>query len=171
MRAPLKNLWGPHFKRHHKFYRRLCTLQPFNWGSWTVMCIGTLGFYLTFLDIRRLLNGGPTLPRNLWRYRTEYQTVLAPELERDLKLMTSVVMLEYYMLMVIGVVTNNVVMYMPWLMIELVVMICELLTCCLSLFTDGLRADTSVLLVTVGMICNWLIVFCSFRKGLMICDL
>ncbi|XP_043673987.1 uncharacterized protein LOC122631870 isoform X3 [Vespula pensylvanica] len=90
---------------------------------------------------------------------------LAPwDVERDLKLMTSILGIEHYTLIMLGAITEYPMLYTPWLLMQLCVIIVEIIVFFVRLFLDGLHVKRDEILPAILMVHNWLQVFCLFHR-------
>ncbi|KAF7395932.1 hypothetical protein HZH68_009982 [Vespula germanica] len=82
---------------------------------------------------------------------------LAPwDVERDLKLMTSILGIEHYTLIMLGAITEYPMLYTPWLLMQLCVIIVEIIVFFVRLFLDGLHVKRDEILPAILMVHNWL---------------
>ncbi|XP_069685039.1 uncharacterized protein [Periplaneta americana] len=170
MKLPFYTLIGPALKKYSKFYNRVCAPRMFGYDFFVIF-MGILGALASLTDIVRIVQGGSTLSENLWRSRCQRGSeVVSAEVERDMKLMVSILSVEHYILLIFGAITKNPVLLLPWLALEILVIMLEILLFVLKLLTEGIHMNRSQIIVTVIMIHNWLHVFCLFRTFLTSCD-
>nr|XP_018906386.1 PREDICTED: uncharacterized protein LOC109036550 [Bemisia tabaci] len=143
-------------------YSGVCAPSLFGSAKF-VSCYGLLGLFIATLDIVRILHGGPYLPEKLWG-RVRKSHAVHPRLERDLKLMVSVIEVEHYTLMILGALNANPVLLLPWLLLQFLVIMFQCLFYLARLFINGVFVNKSEVLTTAFMVHNWLHVFCLFQK-------
>ncbi|XP_071625776.1 uncharacterized protein, partial [Temnothorax longispinosus] len=84
--------------------------------------------------------------------------------ERDLKLMTSILGIEHYTLIMLGAITEYPMLHTPWLLMQLCVIIVEIVIFFVRFFLDGLHLKRNEILQAVFTLYNWLQVFCLFHQ-------
>ncbi|XP_011298594.1 uncharacterized protein [Fopius arisanus] len=152
--------------------RILCTLCE-HWSMGSHLCvillglIGTvkfpmLGFQvITVLDIIRMMNY--QLPGRFMTRRRSTDVVPA-NVERDLKLMTSILGIEHYTLIMLGAMTGYPMLHTPWLLMQLCVIAVEIGVFLIRLILDGLHIKLDGILLAIFTVHNWLQVFCLFHR-------
>ncbi|CAH1383082.1 unnamed protein product [Tenebrio molitor] len=93
-----------------------------------------------------ILRCGPTLPGYLLKSRGDFGKVIEPTMERDLKLI------------------------LPFLVLYAFIIVMEIATLFLRLFTDGFSFNKSSLFTSMFVVYNWLCVFCCFWHKMEYCD-
>ncbi|XP_025263339.1 uncharacterized protein LOC112637549 [Camponotus floridanus] len=84
--------------------------------------------------------------------------------ERDLKLMTSILGIEHYTLIMLGAITEYPVLHTPWLLMQLCVIIVEIIVFLVRFILDGLHIKRNEILQAIFTLYNWLQVFCLFYR-------
>ncbi|KAK9302204.1 hypothetical protein QLX08_005659 [Tetragonisca angustula] len=126
-----------------------------------VIILGLIGTVITAFDIVRIINcklpvRSPSQTRN--------NETVPTDVERDLKLMTSILGIEHYTLIMLGAITEYPMLHTPWLLMQLCVIIVEVTVFCVKVFLDGLHIKRDEILLSVLTIHNWLQVFCLFHR-------
>ncbi|XP_029173352.1 uncharacterized protein LOC114942203 [Nylanderia fulva] len=121
--------------------------------------IGTVSLVITALDIIRTIN---YKSRRTSRHRLNQEVPFT--VERDLKLMTSILGIEHYTLIMLGAITEYPMLYTPWLLMQLCVIIVEIIVFFVRFFLDGLHIKRNELLQAIFTLYNWLQVFCLFHR-------
>ncbi|XP_026825702.1 uncharacterized protein LOC113562017, partial [Ooceraea biroi] len=91
-------------------------------------------------------------------------TAVSFNVERDLRLMTSILGIEHYTLIMLGVITEYPMLYAPWLLMQLCVIIVEIIVFFVRFFLDGLHFKRNEILQAIFTLYNWLQVFCLFHR-------
>ncbi|XP_071567938.1 uncharacterized protein [Temnothorax nylanderi] len=122
---------------------------------------------VTAFDIIRTINY--KVPRTSSRHRNNqedhYILIAVPfTVERDLKLMTSILGIEHYTLIMLGAITEYPMLHTPWLLMQLCVIIVEIVIFFVRFFLDGLHLKRNEILQAVFTLYNWLQVFCLFHQ-------
>ncbi|KAK6643110.1 hypothetical protein RUM43_004613 [Polyplax serrata] len=73
---------------------------------------------------------------------------VTPAAERDLKLMVSILSAEHYLLMIFGVLQKNPALFMPWLMMEAIIVALEAIFFGMRLFAEGLSIKRTEVLMS-----------------------
>ncbi|XP_015590666.2 uncharacterized protein LOC107265583 [Cephus cinctus] len=125
-----------------------------------VIILGLIGTVITAFDIIRIMNYKlpmrcPTRPRG--------EELVPLDVERDLKLMTSILAIEHYTLIMLGAITEYPMLHIPWLLMQLCVIIVEVIVFFVRLFLDGLHVKHDEILLAVITVHNWMQVFCLFH--------
>ncbi|PSN30536.1 hypothetical protein C0J52_26042 [Blattella germanica] len=94
-----------------------------------------------------------------------------PEIERDLKLIVSILCVEHYVCLILGAITEHPALLMPWLMMSTLVIILETVLFVSRLIVDGVCVNRAQIIIAAIMIHNWLQVFCYFKSLIFRCDL
>lgn len=116
--------------------------------------------------------------------------IITPEAERDFKLISLVLSMEYYFFLLIGLLTvsaptrnhltilnkavnfqNNSIFYMPFLGLYALIISLEFVVFLTRMFIDGLNLRKRALLMTIFMMYNWSSVACTFARSMSCCDL
>ncbi|XP_076680430.1 uncharacterized protein LOC143375327 [Andrena cerasifolii] len=126
-----------------------------------VIILGLIGTVITAFDIIRLMN--TKMPSRSATHCTNKKAV-PHDVQRDLKLMTSILGIEHYTLIVLGAITEYPMLHTPWLLMQLCVVIVEVIVFCIRVFLDGLRMKSDEILVCIWTVYNWLQVFCLFHR-------
>ncbi|XP_011138884.1 uncharacterized protein LOC105182846 [Harpegnathos saltator] len=93
------------------------------------------------------------------------QLIAAPvNIERDLKLMTSILGIEHYTLIILGAITEYPVLHTPWLLMQFCVIAVEVVVVFVRFFFDGLHVKHNEILQALFTVYNWLQVFCLFYR-------
>nr|XP_033335921.1 uncharacterized protein LOC117226061 isoform X2 [Megalopta genalis] len=131
-----------------------------------VILLGLIGTVITAFDIVRIMNSKSVTrsdnEKQISHCRAKESVPL--EVERDLKLMTSILGIEHYTLIVLGAITEYPMLHTPWLLMQLCVIIVEVIVFCVRVFLDGLHVKRDELLLSFLTVHNWLQVFCLFHK-------
>ncbi|XP_014614977.1 PREDICTED: uncharacterized protein LOC106792962 isoform X1 [Polistes canadensis] len=135
-----------------------------------VSCVGTImekntKSVITTFDVIRTMNCKVPIKcssRSKKEDLSELKT--SAEVERDLKLMTSILGIEHYTLIMLGAITEYPMLYIPWLLMQLCVIIVEIIVFFVRLFLDGLHVKRDEILPAILMVHNWLQVFCLFHR-------
>lgn len=98
MRILENELW-----KNRKTFKVLCSCPLLNLSSTYTVILGIIGVLLSLFDIYRIIQAGSILPYPLVRQRLQTGKLVSPECERDLKLISLVLSLEYYCLLIFGV--------------------------------------------------------------------
>ncbi|OXU21994.1 hypothetical protein TSAR_016565 [Trichomalopsis sarcophagae] len=86
------------------------------------------------------------------------------EVERDLKLMSSILGIEHYTLIMLGAITDYPMLHAPWLLMQSCMIGLELLVFLVRLFLEGLHVSRDQILISILSLHNWLQVFCLFQR-------
>ncbi|XP_012271479.1 uncharacterized protein LOC105694914 [Orussus abietinus] len=126
-----------------------------------VIVLGLIGTVITALDVVRIMNCKmpPRYPN-----RSRSKQVVPVDVERDLKLMTSILGIEHYTLIMLGVITEYPMLHTPWLLMQLCVLVVEVVVFFVRLFLDGLHVKRGEMFLAILTIHNWLQVFCLFHR-------
>ncbi|XP_015438956.1 PREDICTED: uncharacterized protein LOC107193931 [Dufourea novaeangliae] len=126
-----------------------------------VIMLGFIGTVITAFDIIRVMNNKihDTQPS-----QCKSKETVPLDVERDLKLMTSILGIEHYTLIMLGAITEYPMLHTPWLLMQLCVIIVEVIVFCVRVFLDGLHVKRDELLLSFLTVHNWLQVFCLFHK-------
>ncbi|KAK6624069.1 hypothetical protein RUM44_010927 [Polyplax serrata] len=121
-------------------------------NPWFVTCLGILGIIVAIKDIVCLIqsNSRCGADSNVWRNRINRgsQSLVTPAAERDLKLMVSILSAEHYLLMIFGVLQKNPALFMPWLMMEAIIVALEAIFFGMRLFAEGLSIKRTEVLMS-----------------------
>ncbi|XP_011503128.1 PREDICTED: uncharacterized protein LOC105366394 [Ceratosolen solmsi marchali] len=144
------------------FGKLACSMCDYNMMGSTlyVIIVALIGTAVTVIDVIRIMNGKAN--NQLCSRSQEHDDV--PEVERDLKLMTSILGIEHFTLMMLGAITDYPMMHVPWLLMQFCIMAIELLVFLVRLFLEGLHVTRDEVLLSVLTIHNWLQVFCLFHN-------
>ncbi|KAK2576343.1 hypothetical protein KPH14_005700 [Odynerus spinipes] len=123
--------------------------------------LGIIGTVITTFDIIRTMNSKVPV-RSISRSRKE--ELIPSDVERDLKLMTSILGIEHYTLIMLGAITEYPMLHTPWLLMQLCVIIVEIIVFFVRLFLDGLHVKRDEILPAILMVHNWFQVFCLFHR-------
>ncbi|XP_011641806.1 uncharacterized protein LOC105430134 [Pogonomyrmex barbatus] len=115
---------------------------------------------VTALDIIRTINY--KIPRTSSHHRNNQEVPFT--IERDLKLMTSILGIEHYTLIMLGAITEYPMLHTPWLLMQLCVIIVEIIVFFVRFFLDGLHVKRNEILQAIFILHNWLQVFCLFHQ-------
>ncbi|XP_029045360.2 uncharacterized protein LOC114877231 [Osmia bicornis bicornis] len=126
-----------------------------------VTLLGFIGTVITAFDIVRIMNCKST-SRSVSQTRSNESVPF--EVERDLKLMTSILGIEHYTFIMLGAITEYPVLHTPWLLMQLCVIIVEIIVFCVKVFIDGLHMKRDEILQSILTVHNWLQVFCLFFR-------
>ncbi|XP_044253526.1 uncharacterized protein LOC123004357 isoform X1 [Tribolium madens] len=170
MKLPFYTVIGPHFKRNYYFIRQFCGHPFLCISDFYTMVLGILGVAFSVFDIAMILKCGPTLPGYLLKARGDFGKVIDPTLERDLKLIALLVSLEYYLFLIVGVMSKSPVFFLPFLFLYAFIIVMEFVTLFLRLFTDGFNFNKSSLFTSMFVVYNWMCVFCCFWHKMEYCD-
>ncbi|XP_029670971.1 uncharacterized protein LOC115240134 [Formica exsecta] len=147
---------------HFRIGRIACSLcDHYVMGSSLyVIVLGFIGTVITTLDIIRTINY--KIPRISSRHRHNQEVPFT--VERDLKLMTSILGIEHYTLIMLGAITEYPMLHTPWLLMQLCVIIVEIIIFLVRFFLDGLHIKRNEILQAIFTLYNWLQVFCLFYR-------
>ncbi|KAL7307359.1 uncharacterized protein LOC106656848 [Trichogramma pretiosum] len=140
--------------------RLACKMCDYNFmgSGFYVILVGIIGSVITISDVIRLMNSTSATPQN------RYPSFAVPiQVERDLKLMTSILGLEHYMFLVIAIVTEYPMLHVPWLLMQLVIIGAELFVFFVRVFIEGLHVTRDEIVFSLITLHNWLQVFCLFQ--------
>ncbi|XP_058796547.1 uncharacterized protein LOC131667254 [Phymastichus coffea] len=157
-------------------------------SSLYVTVIGLIGTAVTAFNVMRIVNRKPepdypadptrpsrvraagplpaaAPPRRRGIFNRAADSVAVPEeVERDLKLMTSILSIEHYTLIMLGALTDYPMLHAPWLLMQLCVIAVELLVFLVRLFLEGLHVSRDEVLLSMLNLHNWMQVFCLFER-------
>ncbi|CAH1973834.1 unnamed protein product [Acanthoscelides obtectus] len=170
MKLPFNSFLGPVLKKNQKSIQRLCGVLPFHVSHIYVGILGVLGVALSLFDIIRIVKCGPVLPGYLWRERLKTGTLVPAEVERDCKLICLVLSLEYYCFLLVGLLTNSPIFFLPFMILYAVMVVMESVIFFVRAFVGGLDYKRSGLIMSMFMTYNWLSVFCTFCRAMNRCD-
>ncbi|KAG7210441.1 hypothetical protein KM043_011973 [Ampulex compressa] len=125
-----------------------------------VIVLGLIGTVITAFDIFRLVNC--KIPVRSTRSRDS--DTVPFDVERDLKLMTSILGIEHYTLIMLGAITEHPMLHTPWLLMQLCVIIVEIIVFFVRIFLDGLHIKRDEILLATLAMHNWFQVFCLFHR-------
>ncbi|XP_011700765.1 PREDICTED: uncharacterized protein LOC105457666 [Wasmannia auropunctata] len=145
---------------HFRIGRMACSLcNHYIMGSSAyVIILGLIGTVVTAFDIIRTINY--KIPRTSSRNNQEMPFTV----ERDLKLMMSILGIEHYTLIMLGAITEYPMLHTPWLLMQLCVIIVEIIVFFVRFFLDGLHVKRNEILQATFTLFNWLQVFCLFHQ-------
>ncbi|XP_046824630.1 uncharacterized protein LOC124426677 isoform X2 [Vespa crabro] len=126
-----------------------------------VIMLGIIGTVITTFDVIRTMNSKVPIR---CPSRSKKEDLATWDVERDLKLMTSILGIEHYTLIMLGAITEYPMLYTPWLLMQLCVIIVEIIVFFVRLFLDGLHVKRDEILPAILMVHNWLQVFCLFHR-------
>ncbi|XP_017777929.1 PREDICTED: uncharacterized protein LOC108563692 [Nicrophorus vespilloides] len=104
---------------------------------------------------------GPKLPCNLLT-TLKSTRLIGSGTERDLRLISLVLSMEYYMLLVVGTVLRNGVFFLPWLIFYSIVICLEFLLFVSRSCSDGIIIRKQSAVLAIFVVYNWLAIFCAF---------
>ncbi|XP_017762864.1 PREDICTED: uncharacterized protein LOC108552721 [Eufriesea mexicana] len=126
-----------------------------------VIILGLIGTVITAFDIIRIINCKIPVRSSS---QTRNKETVPLDVERDLKLMTSILGIEHYTLIMLGAITEYPMLHTPWLLMQLCVIIVEMIVFSVKVFLDGLHIKRDEILLAVLTVHNWLQVFCLFHR-------
>ncbi|XP_011864951.1 PREDICTED: uncharacterized protein LOC105560435 [Vollenhovia emeryi] len=129
-------------------------------SSLYVIILGLIGTVITAFDIIRTINY--KIPRTSSRHRNNREVPFT--VERDVKLMTSILGIEHYTLIMLGAIKEYPMLHTPWLLMQLCVIIVEMIVFFVRFFLDGLHVKRNEILQAAFTLYNWLQVFCLFHQ-------
>ncbi|ENN73950.1 hypothetical protein D910_11462 [Dendroctonus ponderosae] len=171
MKIPFYTVIGPLLRRNKNYVNTVCGHPVLAFAPFYVGILGFLGVILSAFDIWRIIKCGPVLPGYLWRERLKSGKIIAPEAERDCKLISLVLSVEYYCFLLVGLLTNNPIFYMPFLALYALIISLEFIVFVSRAFVDGLDFQKKTLIMTIFMMYNWSAVACTFARSMSCCDL
>ncbi|XP_022914007.1 uncharacterized protein [Onthophagus taurus] len=142
---------------------KICALPWFQSTESYVVALGLLGVILSAIDLLRVLKAGRTLPCVLWRARLRTGSVVTPEMERDLKLLTLILSLEFYGLLIIGMTWKNYEYFLPLLYYYGIVIVSEFAVLFLKMYSVGFELRKHQLLNSMFVVYNWIVVYCVYQ--------
>ncbi|XP_019868095.1 uncharacterized protein LOC109596935 [Aethina tumida] len=169
MKLPFHTVLGPMLKTNIKPIKSLCRYPLLRFSPIYVGCLGIVGLILSVFDIIRIIHCGPILPGYL--RRSKIGTLITPQMERDFKLICLVWSFEYYSLLLIGLLTQNPIFFLPFLILYAAIVLLELAIFAMRILCDGICFSKTTLIMSVFMIFNWFSVFCTFFQSMTRCDL
>ncbi|KAL1494086.1 hypothetical protein ABEB36_009739 [Hypothenemus hampei] len=170
MKIPFYTFLGPLIKRRKFLINTFCSHPVLSFVPIYVWILGVLGVILSIFDIWRIIKCGSVLPGYLWRERMK-RNVITPEAQRDCKLICLVLSVEYYFFLIVGLVTNNPIFYMPFLILYAIIITLEVIVFFSRVFADGLCLRKRTFLMTILMLYNWSSVACTFARSMSCCDM
>ncbi|XP_048508877.1 uncharacterized protein LOC105685332 isoform X4 [Athalia rosae] len=138
----------------------ICDQYFFGTSAYVIM-LGLVGTVITGFDIIRIMNS-KSLLRCASRQRGG--DVVPMDVERDLKLMTSILGIEHYTLIMLGAITEYPMLHTPWLLMQLCVILVEIIVFFIRLFLDGLHIKRDEIMLAFVAVHNWMQVFCLFHS-------
>ncbi|XP_043280087.1 uncharacterized protein [Venturia canescens] len=155
-----------HGGRYLRVGRLVCNLCDHHLmgSSVYVITIGLIGTFITAYDIIRMMKYKIPVRRTACAARTRAGEAVPRDVERDLKLMTSILGIEHYTLITIGAITEFPMLHTPWLLMQLCVIIVEVVLFVMRLFLVGLHMKRNEILSAMIAVFNWLQVFCLFHR-------
>ncbi|KAF7278670.1 hypothetical protein GWI33_008119 [Rhynchophorus ferrugineus] len=171
MKIPFYTAIGPLLKKNKIFINKICSSSAFAFAPIYVGVLGFLGVILSLFDILRIVKCGPVLPRYLSRERLKSDKLVTAEAERDCKLICLVLSTEYYLFLLIGLLTENPIFFMPFLCLYTLIISLEIIIYATKLYLKGFTFEKRGLIMTVLMTYNWLSVLCAFARLMSCCDL
>ncbi|XP_020289839.1 uncharacterized protein LOC109857684 isoform X2 [Pseudomyrmex gracilis] len=117
---------------------------------------------ITAADVMRTVSC--KIPRVSSRHRNNREERVPVTVERDLKLMVSILGFEHYTLIMLGTITEYPMLYTPWLLMHLCVILVEIVVFFVRFFLDGLHVKRNEMLQAIFTLYNWLQVFCLFYR-------
>ncbi|KAF2898187.1 hypothetical protein ILUMI_07991 [Ignelater luminosus] len=161
---PFQNLLVPLIHRHGKTLKNTCSFPILNICSAYAGLLGVFGMGLSLFDIVRVVKCGSVLPYSLLRPRIKAGKIVTAECERDLKLISLVLSLEYYFFLIVGSLTENPTLFIPWLILYAFIITTEFIVFLCRLFVEGYKVSKHGLLLSMFIIYNWLTIFCIFHR-------
>ncbi|XP_046399298.1 uncharacterized protein LOC124165814 [Ischnura elegans] len=127
-----------------------------------VTFLGVVGALFTVTDIFRIIRCGPVLDEEMWGREQSKDGSVNPVLKRDLKLVSSVMGAEHYLLLLIGSISGKPLLLVPWLIVQAFVIVMEIFVFFLKLTSGGVHVFKGEVLLYAFLVHNWLQVFCYF---------
>ncbi|KAK0161780.1 hypothetical protein PV327_008194 [Microctonus hyperodae] len=122
-----------------------------------VIILGIVGTAITTFDVIRIMNY--KLPTK-HSFHPTISDIVPLTIERDLKLMTSVIVIEHYTLITIGAMTEYPILHIPWLVMQLCVITVEIVAFFISIIANGLHVHRAEIFQAIMTIFHLLQVFC-----------
>ncbi|KAL3273640.1 hypothetical protein HHI36_015071 [Cryptolaemus montrouzieri] len=171
MKIPFYSILGPLIRSNQKSIRPICAHPLMAYSHMYTGLLGFIGMILSLVDIVRIIKCGPILPGYMWRSRIKNSKLANPELERDLKLIFLSISLEYYIFLILGCLTRNPVLYIPFLGLYGFIIFTEFIIFLLYLFIKCVNLSKINMPMIMFVIYNWFAVFCAFNKLIRYCDM
>ncbi|KAK0170059.1 hypothetical protein PV328_010666 [Microctonus aethiopoides] len=118
-----------------------------------VIILGIVGAAITTFDVIRIMNY--KLPAK-YSFRSSYSDIVPLTLERDLKSMVSVIVIEHYTLIMLGAITEYPILHIPWLVMQLCVIIVEIGEFFISIIVNGLHIRRAGFFQAIIIIFHWI---------------
>ncbi|XP_060522380.1 uncharacterized protein LOC132699592 [Cylas formicarius] len=170
MKIPFHSVLGPVLTKNKMHINKICSHPIFGFVPVYVGALGIIGVVLSIFDIIRIIRCGSILPGYLWRERIKNGQFISPEVERDCKMISLVISTEYYLFLLVGLVTNNPVFYMPYLALYSLIITLEVIIFLTKVFVDGVDFKKCGLVMSLFMVFNWTSVFCTLARSTSCCD-
>ncbi|XP_023247878.1 uncharacterized protein LOC106646557 [Copidosoma floridanum] len=90
--------------------------------------------------------------------------IVPAEVERDLKLMTSILGIEHSALIMLGAITGYGMLHVPWILMQLCIIAIELVVFVVRLFLEGLHVSRDEIFIALLSLHNWFQVYCLFQR-------
>ncbi|CAG9774039.1 unnamed protein product [Ceutorhynchus assimilis] len=170
MKIPFYTLLGPLIEKNKHPLITICSHPLLSFSQFHVAILGIAGMILSVFDTWRIIRCGHILPDYLHKEGLKKGKIISAEAERDCKLISLVLSTEYYFFLLVGLATNNPVFYMPFLVLNALIILSEPAIFLTEMAIGGFNLKKRTL-VNLIIIYNWLNVACSFAKSLSHCDL
>ncbi|XP_023303833.2 uncharacterized protein LOC111685784 [Lucilia cuprina] len=138
----------------------LCRSQYFPFIYWLVLVISIMGSIYSFSEFSSLF-WGTRKQLNMWRQRTFY--VLPPSVLRKCRLVGALIMLYAWLLLWYAVVKVSPSNMTPWLIINMLVLGCDLIIWITEVFSGVCKLELQTLFSFTLMIVIYLFVRCVQR--------
>ncbi|KAL3273641.1 hypothetical protein HHI36_015071 [Cryptolaemus montrouzieri] len=171
MKIPFYSILGPLIRSNQKSIRPICAHPLMAYSHMYTGLLGFIGMILSLVDIVRIIKCGPILPGYMWRSRIKNSKLANPELERDLKLIFLSISLEYYIFLILGCLTQNAVLFLPFLCLYAFIILMEGLIFFMFLFVKCVNLSKINMAMIAFVVYNWMAVFCAFQGCLRYCDM
>ncbi|XP_066140819.1 uncharacterized protein [Euwallacea fornicatus] len=171
MKIPFYTVIGPMLRKYKLTINHVCVHPLLTFAPIYVGVLGVLGVVLSAFDIYRIVKYGSVLPSYMWKGGPSKEKFTTSEAERNCKLVSLVLSVEYYLLLLLGFFTNSSIFYMPFLVLYPLIIFLDIIVFITSMFVDGFNLPKKALIMTMFMIYNWSSAACTFARSMSCCGL
>ncbi|XP_066253952.1 uncharacterized protein [Euwallacea similis] len=171
MKIPFYTVIEPILRKNKLSINHVCVHPSLTFAPIYVGVLGVLGVVLSAFDIYRIIKYGSVVPSYFWKEGLNKEKFITSEAEKNCKLVSLVLSVEYYLFLLLGLFTNSPIFYMPFLVIYPLIILLDIAVFITSMFVDGFNLQRKALIMTIFMIYNWSSVACIFARSMSCCGM